>query len=203
MRKGPHRSAALVRQEKAFREHRRPSHTARRPLRTANDLRGGVAVVGRAITELPGVVPSPAVGRAARCLSAHVRPAHTDLSEVDAADHLLGPWNDRVRHDTDPELTFVTPWIQGVTCAGCAARRSEMCRMRRASWHRCLHTFTGKRAKPSSGITERGFHLGKQGAEVLHPPTLTHERGGGIRRKADHDAPRADECREGCIFDEP
>jgi hypothetical protein len=29
------------------------------------------------------------------------------LSEVDAADHLLGPWNDRVRHDTDPELTFV------------------------------------------------------------------------------------------------
>ena len=35
-------------------------------------------------------------------------------------------------------LTF--PRIQGVTCAGCAAGRSEMWRMRGVSWHRYLHS---------------------------------------------------------------
>jgi hypothetical protein len=36
--------------------------------------------------------------------------------------------------------------------------------------------------------------LGQHGADVLHVPTLAHERGRAIRREADHDAPRADEC---------
>ena len=33
-----------------------------------------------------------------------------------------------------------SPWIQRVTCAGCAAGMSEMSRMRVGSWHRSSHT---------------------------------------------------------------
>ena len=35
--------------------------------------------------------------------------------------------------------------------------------------------------------------LGQQGADVLHVPTLSHERGRAPRRNAEHDTPRADE----------
>jgi hypothetical protein len=41
-----------------------------------------------------------------------------------------------------PHILSRSLWIQRVTCAGCAAGRSEMSRMRVGSWHRSLHTPT-------------------------------------------------------------
>ena len=50
-------------------------------------------------------------------------------------------------------LTF--PRIQGVTCAGCAAGRSEMWRMRGVSWHRYLHSPPSQEC--AQAVPQRGY----------------------------------------------
>ena len=86
-----------------------------------------------------------------------------------------------------PRIHSRSPWIQGVTCAGCAAGRSEMWRMRGGSWHRYLHSSKPRvrpgRAptgllcvivQPRAGTAERLAACPRQALTMMRvPPILT------------------------------